>query len=91
MAEIPDSNPGGDAQPRGVTMSNADYTDKSDEPAADFLTHLEREFGWNDAQAIEVLAAYIMSTEAGRALRRELSRSEDAGVSAARRAPLEAA
>lgn len=42
------------------------------DPAPDFLTHLQRAFGWNEAQAIDALGAYILSCKAGRALRREL-------------------
>jgi hypothetical protein len=53
-------------------MSDAEHTDRISEPAPDFLAHLERELGWSEAQAIEALGAYVMSTEAGRALRREL-------------------
>ena len=42
------------------------------DPAPDFLTHLERAFGWSEAQAIEALGAYVLSSKAGRALRCEL-------------------
>jgi len=46
------------------------------EPAPDFLTHLEQTFGWSEAQAIDALGAYILSSKAGRALRRELDAIE---------------
>jgi hypothetical protein len=46
------------------------------DPAPDFLTHLERVFGWSEEQAIEALGAYILSSKAGRALRRELDSSD---------------
>ncbi|HYP99912.1 MAG TPA: hypothetical protein VER96_14650 [Polyangiaceae bacterium] len=42
------------------------------EPAPDFLTHLVQTFGWSEARAIDELGAYILSSKAGRALRREL-------------------
>jgi hypothetical protein len=41
-------------------------------PAPDLLAHLELTFGWCEQQACEALGAYLMSTTAGRALRREL-------------------
>lgn len=41
------------------------------DPAPDFLTHLEQAFGWSEAQAIDALGAFILSSKAGRALRRE--------------------
>jgi len=40
--------------------------------APDLLAHLEQAFGWSEGQAIDALGAYMMSTEAGQALRREL-------------------
>jgi hypothetical protein len=46
------------------------------DPAPDFLTHLERVFGWSEQQAIEALGAYLLSSKAGRALRRELDSLE---------------
>ena len=54
------------------------------DPAPDFLTHLERVFGWSEEQAIDALAAYMLSGKAGRRLRRELDSSEcNAAVKAA--------
>jgi len=38
-----------------------------DEPAPDFLTHLQQAFGWNEAQALAALAGYISMRTAGRA------------------------
>jgi hypothetical protein len=46
------------------------------DPAPDLLTHLGQVFGWSEEQAIDALGVYIMSTEAGRALRRELDLAE---------------
>lgn len=53
-------------------MDKPQISDGSTDPAPDFLTHLGQAFGWSEEQAIEALGAYILSTEAGRALRREL-------------------
>jgi hypothetical protein len=53
-------------------MAKSQQTDGTSEPAPDFLTHLEQAFGWSETQAIEALGAYILSTEAGRRLRREV-------------------
>jgi len=47
-----------------------------DEVAPDFLSHLARAFACTEAQAMDALGAYIMSTEAGLALRRGLASSE---------------
>jgi hypothetical protein len=47
-------------------------TEAIDGPAPDLLLHLELAFGWCEQQACEALGAYLMSTTAGRALRREL-------------------
>ena len=49
---------------------------ETEDAAPDFLTHLGRAFGWSEKQAIDALGAYIMSTEAGRALRGGLDCSE---------------
>jgi hypothetical protein len=49
---------------------------QSQDPAPDFLTHLERAFGWSEEQAIDALGAYRLSSKAGRALRRELDSVE---------------
>lgn len=46
------------------------------DPAPDFLTHLRQAFGWSEEQASEALGAYILSTEAGQALCRELELAE---------------
>jgi len=48
----------------------------TEELAPDFLTHLERAFGWSQEQAVDALGAYMMSTEAGRALRSALDLSD---------------
>lgn len=42
-------------------------------PAPNLLAQLEQTFGWSEAHAIDALGAYMMSSEAGRALRRELA------------------
>lgn len=44
------------------------------DPAPDFLGHLQQVFGWNEAQAIEALGSYILSTRSGRSLRPEQER-----------------
>lgn len=44
--------------------------------APDFLTHLRWTFGWSEEQALDALGAYMLSTEAGRALRRALDSAE---------------
>ncbi|HEX2672212.1 MAG TPA: hypothetical protein VHM25_15135 [Polyangiaceae bacterium] len=46
------------------------------DPAPDFLKHLEQTFGWSEAQALDALGAYILSSKAGRALRRQLDAVE---------------
>lgn len=38
----------------------------------DLLTCLQQGRGWSEAEALEALGAYLMSTEAGQRLRREL-------------------
>lgn len=53
-------------------MAKSQKTDGTCEPVPDLLAQLEQTFGWSEAQAIDALGAYMMSTEAGRALRREL-------------------
>jgi len=54
-------------------MAKPQKTDGTSEPASGLLAQLEQTFGWSEAQAIEALGAYMMSTEAGRALRLELA------------------
>jgi len=54
-----------------------------DDVAPDFLTHLQRAFGWSEEQAIQALGDYITSTEAGRALRRALDSACEPSVEAA--------
>jgi hypothetical protein len=41
-------------------------------PAPDLLAHLERALGYDEGQALDALGAYLLSTEAGRRLQREL-------------------
>jgi len=53
-------------------MEKSKTNAKKPDLAPDFLTHLERVFGWSEQQAIDALGAYILSSKAGRALRREL-------------------
>ena len=54
-------------------MANPQQTDKTSEPAPDLLAQLQQTFGWSEGQAMDALGAYMMSSEAGRALRRELA------------------
>ena len=54
-------------------MAKPQQTDRTSAPAPDLLAHLEQAFGWSEGQAIDALGAYMMSTEAGRALRWELT------------------
>lgn len=51
------------------------------DPAPDFLKHLEQTFGWSEEQAIDALGAYILASKAGRALRRQLDAIESAAAS----------
>ena len=51
---------------------NPQPTATTDEPAPDLLVHLELTFRWSEKQACEALGTYLMNTNAGRALRREL-------------------
>jgi hypothetical protein len=44
--------------------------------APDLLAQLELVFGWTERQALDALGTYMMGTEAGRALSRELGASE---------------
>jgi hypothetical protein len=53
-------------------MAKLQKTDGTIAPAPDLLAQLEQAFGWSEAHAIDALGAYLMSSEAGRALRREL-------------------
>jgi hypothetical protein len=55
------------------TMAKSEQPGSSSAIAPDLLTHLEQVFGWSRVQAEDELRAYIMSTEAGQALRRELA------------------
>ena len=57
-------------------MAKPQIFDPIQDPAPDFLTHLEQAFGWSEAQAVDALGAYILSSKAGRALRRELGAIE---------------
>jgi hypothetical protein len=54
-------------------MAESQQTDGTNAPGPNLLAHLEQAFGWSEGQALDALGAYLMSTEAGRALRRELS------------------
>jgi hypothetical protein len=53
-------------------MAKSQQADTTGAPAPDFLAHLEEAFGWSEQQACDALGAYLMSTEAGRALRHDL-------------------
>lgn len=50
--------------------------------APNLLAHLQQAFDWSEAQALDALGAYVMSTAAGRALGLELA-SYDRGQRAA--------
>jgi hypothetical protein len=54
-------------------MEKPQKTDGISEPAPDLLEQLQQTFGWSEVQAMDALGAYMMGTEAGRALRRELA------------------
>ena len=54
-------------------MENPHETERLSTSAPNFLAHLEQAFGWSEREAIDALGAYMMSTEAGRALFRELA------------------
>jgi len=54
-------------------MAKSEPADRATRPAPDLLVHLEQAFGWSEDQATDALGAYLMSTEAGGALRRELA------------------
>lgn len=56
-----------------IIMARPQKTNGASEPAPNLLAQLEQTFGWGDAQAIDALGTYVMSTEAGRALRRDLA------------------
>lgn len=53
-------------------MEKSQHPDRTGTTAPDLLAHLEQAFGWTEGQAIEALGAYMMSTEAGRALCHDL-------------------
>lgn len=53
-------------------MTKSDQSTRLGQPQPDFLVQLEQSFGWSERQALEALGEYLMSTEAGQALRREL-------------------
>ena len=55
-------------------MAKPQQTDRTLSP--DLLAHLELVFGWTECQALDALGTYMMGTEAGRALSRELGASE---------------
>lgn len=54
-------------------MAKSEHADRANGPAPDLLVHLGQAFGWSEAQATEALGAYLMSTEAGQAVSRELA------------------
>jgi hypothetical protein len=56
-----------------IIMAKPQKTDGTSEGAPDLLIHLEQTFGWSETQAADALGAYMMNTEAGQALRRELA------------------
>ena len=56
-------------------MEKSQQTDSAGRAAPTLLAHLEQAFGWSEGQAIDALGAYMMSTEAGQALRHELASS----------------
>ena len=64
-------------------MAKSEPLDATHGPAPDLVAHLEQAFGWTEGQALDALGVYLLNTEVGRALRREL----DSTVSV----PLEAA
>jgi|GEM_PF-2625608 len=53
-------------------MAKPQISPATQDPAPNFLAHLQQTFGWSEAQAIDALGAYILSSKAGRALRRQL-------------------
>lgn len=55
-------------------MAKSQQTDTTLSP--DLLAHLELVFGWTERLALDALGSYMMNTEAGRALRRELGPSD---------------
>ena len=57
-------------------MAKPQFCAATQDPAPDFLTHLERVFGWSEEQAIDALGAHMFSGKAERALRRELDSSD---------------
>ena len=57
-------------------MAKPQTSDAIQEPAPNFLAHLQQTFGWSEAQAIDALGAHILSSKAGRALRREFEAVE---------------
>jgi hypothetical protein len=63
-------------------MTKSEHPDAARGLAPDLVAHLEQAFGWSQGQALDALGAYLLNTEAGRALCHEL----DSTVS-----PLEAA
>jgi hypothetical protein len=54
-------------------MAESQQADGPSAPAPNLLAHLEQAFDWSEGQALDALGAYLMSTEAGRTLGRELS------------------
>lgn len=57
-------------------MAKSPQTDAARAPVPDLLAHLECAFGWSEPQALDALGEYMMSTEAGHALRHELCARE---------------
>jgi hypothetical protein len=64
-------------------MAKSKHTAESERPSPDLLAHLELAFGWNEQRALDALGSYLVSTEAGRALQRELAPAGNAAVKAA--------
>jgi hypothetical protein len=49
-------------------MDESQQTEDDGGTTPSFLAHLEQVFGWSEEQAVDALGAYMLSTEAGRAL-----------------------
>ena len=63
-------------------MADSPHPDGKDALTPDFLTHLEQAFGWSEEQALAALGGFVMSSEAGRALDRELMSGNQAPCAA---------
>jgi hypothetical protein len=54
-------------------MEESQRREASGTAAPNLLVHLQEAFDWSEAQAVDALASYVMSTAAGRALSLELA------------------